>query len=202
MYSHYLEANAYRILGIDPGTNTLGTAIIDIDLITKRMTVAHATTYVGQSMACNYKAHEEVHGPRAARLKAHEENLLGLLHEWKPHTVICESAYMGRFAQAYMALVECICAIEKALYRYNPAMPLLLVDPTTVKKTTGMTGRLRGKDPVREAIASLDCLHFAKGMHLNGLDEHSVDALAVAYVRASEVMRCLEEAPNGLCRRT
>lgn len=197
MYPHYEEANTYRILGIDPGTNTLGTAIVDIDIVTRRITVVKATTYVGQSMASEYKAHEEIHGPRAARLKAHEDNLFALLCEWKPHSVISESAYMGRFAQAYMALVECICAIEKALYRYNPTMPLLLVDPTTVKKTTGMTGKLRGKDPVREAIASLDCLRYAPGVHLGAMDEHSVDALAVAYVRVSELMRCIEESPHG-----
>lgn len=195
MYPHYDAASTYRILGIDPGTNTLGTAILDVNICHRIITVADARTYVGTSMASEYAYYSEVHGSRAARLKAHEENLFNLMYETKPHWVICESSYMGKFAQAYMALTECICAIQRSLYRYNPTLPLQMVDPTTVKKSTGMTGRLRGKDPVKEALADLSYLRYAPGIRLELMDEHSVDAVAVAHVRACEVIQCLKESP-------
>ena len=195
MYHHYDPNVTYRILGIDPGTNTLGTGIIDINLSTRRLMVVSAQTFVGQAMASTYAYYSEIHGQRAARLKAHEENLFLYMCQTQPHSVICESPFMGRFAQAYGALVECIASIHQALYRYNPSLPLKMVDPTTVKKATGMSGPLRGKDTVKQALSELDYLHYVPGVNLALMDEHSVDALAVAHVRAMEIIDCLNEHP-------
>lgn len=188
--------STYRILGIDPGTNTLGAAIIDIDLVTAKTVVSMACTFVGQSMASEYSTYPDVHGERAARLKAHEENLSTVMFNWQPHRVISESAFMGKFAQSYMALVECLVAIKRATMYYNPFIPLEVIDPTTVKKTAGMVGKLRGKEPVRDALAELPYLEFAPGVHLATLDEHSVDAIAIAHTVAVVVRNWVLETQS------
>lgn len=190
--------NTYRILGIDPGTNTLGAAIVDVDLLSAKVRVSMARTFVGTAMSSEYSTHSDVHGDRASRLHAHEENLTSVMYDWRPHRVICESAFMGKFAQSYMALVECIGAIQRAVYRYNPFLPLEVIDPTSVKKMAGMTGRLRGKEPVREALAELPYLEYGQGVRLALLDEHSVDAIAIAHTVALSVRQWVHDDPMAM----
>jgi Holliday junction resolvasome RuvABC endonuclease subunit len=195
MYPLYQPADTYRILALDPGTNTLGSAFLDVDLVRQSMVVAGATTYKAASMSLDYDSYRDTHGDRAARLRAHEENLVHLMAIWRPHAVVCESSFMGKFAQAYAALVECICSIQRATYRYNPSLPLIVIDPTTVKKSTGMVGPLRGKDPVRDALRLIPYLQYAPGINLEALDEHSVDAIAIAHWRAAQVLQWLRDSP-------
>lgn len=187
----YLPAQSLpmRILGIDPGTNTLGVAVIDLDLATKQMTAVLGTTFSGNHLAGNFDYIAEVYGDRAAKLRGHEDNLYYFMHEIQPHCVIAESPYMGRFPQAFSALVECVNSVYRAVLRYNRTMPLLMIDPPSVKKSVGMMGRLAGKEPVRIAVSKLTHLQFAPGFTLDSLDEHGVDALAVAYYRATEIIR-------------
>jgi Holliday junction resolvasome RuvABC endonuclease subunit len=193
MYSNYDPSSTYRILGIDPGTNTLGVCMIDVDLVAQSMTVAMARTFSGTTMSSGYTHFAEVHGERAARLKAHEDNLYCIMREWLPHSVISEDAYMGRFPTAYRALCECIDSIRVSLYRYNPALPLILVDPTTVKKGTGMKViRKAGKAAVAKALSELEYLRYAQNVRLATMDEHSVDAVAVAHYRACQLIECIK----------
>lgn len=180
-----------RILGIDPGTNTLGVAVIDLDLATQQMTAILGKTFSGNQLAGNFNYLAEVYGDRAARLRGHEDNLYYFMHEVQPHCIIAESPYMGRFPQAFSALVECVNSIYRAVLRYNRTMPLLMIDPPSVKKAAGMVGRLAGKEPVRIAMSKLPHLHYAPGFTLDSLDEHGVDALAVAHYRAGEIIRSL-----------
>jgi Holliday junction resolvasome RuvABC endonuclease subunit len=181
----------YRILGIDPGTNTLGVAILDINLSTLSVDIVHAKTYSGQTMSGDHRWFEEVHGGRASRLKSHQENLYAIMVEWNPHFVIAESPYMRKFPQAFAALVECVMAIRAAVIQYDRFMPLALVDPPTAKKSAGMVGKLSGKELVRIALRKLTYLNYAPGIDLEALDEHEVDAIAVAHHRAKEILGIL-----------
>jgi Holliday junction resolvasome RuvABC endonuclease subunit len=184
----------YRVMGIDPGTDTLGTAIIDIDLEKRTMVVAGAETQFGAKMANNFRPFAEVWGERAAKLRAHEENLYEVLYAWQPHSVIIESPFMGRFPQAAFALVECVVSIKRAVYRYNRMMTGPMIDPVSAKKAAGIVGSVKklGKEAVRQHLKRIPYLQYAPGVNLDALDEHSVDAIAVAHYRCLEVVRYLQ----------
>lgn len=86
---------------------------------------------------------------------------------------------MGRFPQSYMALVECVLCIRNAVMQYDYHIPLYSVDPTTAKQSTGMKiTRGSDKEDVRDALRARTDLRWA--VDLETLDEHSVDAVAVA----------------------
>lgn len=173
-----------RVVGIDPGTDTLGFAVLDLYLSTGDLQVTHAETLILQKMLTDYRHEEQIHGGRTARLVALEERLFIYFEHYQPHAICAESPFLHRFPQAFAALTECVSFIRRAVMRYDRYKPLEMVDPPTAKKAVGAAVK-RGmtKDDVKTAIAKLPLL-YAEGVDLDAFDEHGVDALAVAYHQA------------------
>lgn len=178
---------AYRIIGIDPGTDTLGVAVLDLDLLNGQISLVEARTFDGTQLARPYSAIAGVHGDRQARLLAHEDNLYGYFNYIQPHSVIAESPFMRKFPAAYAALTECIVHIRRGLMRYDAFMALHMVDPPTAKKAVGAVAKGSNKDGVKTAILKLPTLLNPYRIDIAALDEHSIDAIAVGYVRAQEL---------------
>lgn len=188
-----------RIAGIDPGSNTLGVSIIDVEIdAPHRATIIDARTFVGAQMLGPYRELAEVYGDRFARLRALEFSLLDYFHEMMPHSIISESPYMSRFAATYAALTECMTSIRRAVAGYNSRLPLITIDPASVKVGVKVSGKSGDKELMRQAVLGLtDPSHPANahGLRLENpyqlplhlLDEHSIDSLAVAFSRVQVV---------------
>lgn len=184
MHTPRPDEQPLRVVGIDPGTETLGFGVLDLYLSTGELRVAHAETVDLVKLVSDFRHEEKVHGARTARLMALEERLFIYFEHYQPHAICSESPYMGRFPQAFAALTECVSYVRRAVVRYDRYMPLEMVDPPTAKKAVGVVVK-RGitKDDVKVALEKLD-LVYAAGVDLKQFDEHSIDALAVAYYQA------------------
>lgn len=178
-----------RVVGIDPGTETLGFTVLDLYLSSKRKVVQACFTVETTPMLRDYKVELATHNTRTARLMALEDRLFILFEQFQPNVVAAETPFLSRFPQAFAALTECYSYIRRAVHRYDRYMPLEGIDPPTAKKGVGVLVK-RGvtKDDVAKAIGKLTDLEFAEGISLEGLDEHSVDSIAVAYTIGSELL--------------
>lgn len=173
---------AFRVIGVDPGTENLGFSVLELDLLAGGVTVIHSETIVARKMMSDYRHEEERQGGRYARLMAIEDRLFITFSQFAPQSVCAESPFLQkRFPLAYSALTECVTTVRRALYRFDPYLSLGTVDPPTAKKAVGMVIK-KGmtKDDVSVAIAKLP-LTYANGIQLSKLDEHQVDSIAVAY---------------------
>ena len=56
-----------RVVGIDPGTDTLGVACLELDLLSLRVTLADAHTLHGSRFVPARRGLEAVHGARFTR---------------------------------------------------------------------------------------------------------------------------------------
>lgn len=184
-------SSRYRILGIDPGTDTLGASVLEVDLVTREVVLLESSTFDGTQLARYFTNVATWHGDRAARLMAHEANLYGYMVFMQPHSVIAESPFLRKFPQAFAALTECMSHIRRAVIRYDPFMPLLQIDPPTVKLAMGVGKKGSTKDDVKRGLIA----EIIAGRILNPnnidielLDEHSVDSIAVAYTRARFIL--------------
>lgn len=168
------------IVGIDPGSETLGVCILSFDAAFTLIKV-EAATYRGSKLPVRDDI-RLTHGDRAARIQAHYDNLLGILLQYQPIVVTCESPFfMAARPQAYGALTEVVTMIRNALQTYRPNLDLGLIDPPSVKKAVGAKGNA-DKVGVREAILRMvGQIPFVGPITLDRLDEHSLDAFAVAY---------------------
>jgi len=177
----------FRIAGFDPGAN-LGLTYLEDALDGSNPIVRRVETEKLNPAEYGYKEIAEVHGNRVVRLMIMYDSVTQFLREVKPHGVVVEGNYLGRFANAFASLVECVQVIRSAVYAYDPFMPLHLVDPTTVKTNIGMV-KIRGtdKEDVRKALSNLKSLDW-DGINIDDLDEHSIDSVAIAYYYASVLL--------------
>ena len=170
--------NEYRIVGIDPGTITLGVALLGFDLQSEKLHLIEATTYSSEEMIHRYPNLRDTHGDRFAKIYAHRMNLLNYFRYKQPHAISSEAPFFGRLPQPYAALTECVYSIRLATLDYDICCPLHVYDPATVKKNVGVSGKSGDKTAMRNAVKKLA---VAEDEVIDTLDEHAVDAIAVAY---------------------
>jgi len=194
-----LSPEKYRACGIDPGTDTLGYAIVIMDVDTLKISLEKVDTYFAAKATRKLPDLGDLLGPRTVRLDWHRDNLIEQFKEDKPHTVTVESPFLGRFATAFEALIECRTAIRRAILTYRDSLSMELIDPLSVKKAMGALtpfpkgkkakkGKRRkkatGKTKEEIKLALMKLKDVDWGDHdLTALDEHSIDAIAVALYR-------------------
>lgn len=181
-----LDQAICRIIGIDPGSTTLGFSVLEYDARTLKIIRTYAYTFNAGKMKLNLLDIES-HSERYARIYELMEAIYGGFVDLQPNFVICESPFMAmRRPQAYGALVEVVFAIRSALRKYDPIMSLDLIDPPSAKNAVGAAGNAK-KEQVFAALKKiLGEIHFDEelsGCSFDDLDEHSIDGIAIAYSR-------------------
>jgi hypothetical protein len=88
---------------------------------------------------------------------------------------------MGKFAQSFAALTECLFMLKQVVYNYDNYKQLELIDPPSVKKAVGAKGSGSNKDLIKNSLMEIARLENWHLPLIESLDEHSVDATAVAY---------------------
>lgn len=174
------------VMGIDPGSDTLGVSFIYYNVRTSRIDKTVAMTLRGSRMISGSPI-VDIHGVRATRIHMLSERLYALMCEYNPMVVVSESPFFAvRMPQAYGALTEVVCAIRNALWRYDWTMVLELIDPPRVKQAVGAAGnadKFAVSAALQERYHLLNYDAAKSGLVFSALDEHSIDAIAVAYSR-------------------
>lgn len=166
-------------LSIDPGTNSLGITINGVDFRTKEKQVLHSTTVHIDKLA-EIKYGDTIvltHGLRYAKVHCCYEVVLKFLIDWNIQAVVSESPYMGRFPQAFGALVECVQAMRNAVFQYNPYLTFNTIDPATIKKSLGVKGNSGDKNAMTVAVGNM----LNGSYDIQYLDEHAIDSIAVGH---------------------
>lgn len=180
------------VIGIDPGSDTLGFACIHYDLKTMGILRSYSKTFKASKMTLS-PITKQTHGNRYARIFKLSEVLLEMFQEINPTHVVCESPFMAmRRPQAYGALMETVFAIRTALRQFDEGMALDLIDPPSAKNAVGAAGNAK-KEQVQAALSKLlDVIKYDEaelGVEFSKLDEHSIDALAIAYSRVKKLQQ-------------
>lgn len=195
------------IIGIDPGSDTLGVGVIHFDVATLEIVSSKAFTLNGTRNGRGTFA-TEIHGDRLGRIESHRERLLEVFQYYQPLEIACESPFMSRrMPSAFGALTETVSAVRQALMQYDVWKLLNLIDPPTVKRSIGVagnTGGPEGKKLMMQAIQRIaEILAYDGEIPIELLDEHSVDGLAVAFCHFTQLMEALclhtsSSLPQGL----
>jgi Holliday junction resolvasome RuvABC endonuclease subunit len=126
------------------------------------------------------------HSERFARIDTLGLNILDILRYHQPIAVVCESPFFNsKRPQAFAALIEATNMIRQTVWAYDRSIGLDLVDPPSVKRAVGAKGNA-GKDDVHTAVTAIGELNYEGLLPLSSLDEHSIDAIAVAYSKLIE----------------
>ncbi|WP_233874149.1 hypothetical protein [Paraburkholderia adhaesiva] len=178
------------IAGIDPGSVHLGTTILRLNLATLAITGTSARTLEAPREGAGLWT-TQLFGERIARIASLEDALLAFFREADPCMIACEAPFINlRRPQAHGVLTEVICGIRRAVMRYDTWKPLYLIDPARVKNAVGAKGNA-DKAAIKAAVLHLRDLHYDGEIPLTLLDEHSLDAIAVAYAHRKAWMESL-----------
>jgi Holliday junction resolvasome RuvABC endonuclease subunit len=180
--------SVYRIVGIDPGTDTLGIAVLDVDVQSRSVEIVRLYTLHASRNVDPLSAASVFRGSRYAQIQYLEKAMSSLFVNLMPSAIVHESPFMGRFPEAYRALAECIGAIRRACDQYNPTLLIESVDPPTAKLAVGAkVGRDSTKDTVKQAVLAMQ-LPCSNVVDLSLASEHAIDAIAVAYWKAKKLI--------------
>lgn len=171
-----------RILALDPGTVTLGSAIIDVDGRNYDFKIIYGHTFDTTQSVKLFDNLPSVRPSRDARLIAHRQNLLELFLQTQPDIIVTETPFARRGKMsAYDALLEFQGMLRCVLYSYCRSMSLKRITPTVAKNALGVSHIKTSKDDVQKAVMSKLSEHVIDGVDLSLFDEHTIDSIAVGY---------------------
>lgn len=174
------EKNITCIVGIDPGSTKLGVSIIYFDILTLELISCESYTFDANKLnGLDWLTLS--HTDRVHRLFKHKENLLNIFRRCNPICVTVESPFINmKRPQAFGALTEVFFCIRQAVIEYDVWCGFYSVEPSNVKRAVGAMGNA-DKQAVKSALIQINELMNKSVQPLDTLDEHSIDALAVAY---------------------
>lgn len=184
------ELTKLRVMSIDPGTNSLGLSVHELNITHGTMVVLDAYTVNVPRVMNLYCADTLFYqDERVAKLKAVEYAVANYARSWEIERAVSEAPYMGKFPAAYAALVSCINAIRSGCSNYDSTLYLDIIDPATVKKMLGVPGNSGDKSLIAKAIEKSETIDTSL-IDVSDMDEHSLDSIAVghAYFRLNYLM--------------
>lgn len=176
----------FSIVGIDPGSDTMGISEVRVDITTMQIVQTSAWTIKGSKMANEDSWLSVMHSFRLARIRALKETLIHTFNDIDPTVITCESPfYNPRRPNAYGVLVEVLTAVRDAVIEYDIWKPLYLIDPSSIKKSVSAPGNA-DKNVMKTMVCKLNeqgVLKYSGKVEIQDLDEHSIDAIATAYCK-------------------
>ncbi len=170
------------IVGVDPGTNTMGLASITFDCETFKIHSCFANTYHSEKLP-GFSYLFELHPDRMMKLYRHKQNVYNFLCDLQPIALVIESPFINmRMPGAVGALTEVVLCVKQAAIEYDYYMPIYMIEPSNVKRAIGVSGAA-DKNNVRAGLQNNKELLQAFNGSIDHLDEHSVDAVCVAYAQ-------------------
>lgn len=168
----------FQLLGIDPGTFTMGYSCIKANVHSPHAVMnAIAWTDMGPKLPGYVKYNAFLYDDKFARLEAHKKKLREILETYEPTHIACEAPfYNPSRPNAYAALVEVTTLVREVVYAWDPQIAVNFFAPSQVKKAFKAKGGK--KEQMAEAFELMTELHFPG---TEDIDEHAIDALAVAY---------------------
>ena len=177
--SCFNDIKTFNVLGIDPGTDTIGFSILKVSIDDLTIEEANPWTEKVSRFIDEESFEVEVHSAKFSRLNKISEKLLTILDTFRPALVFSEAPFFNRLRpNAYAPLIETVFTIQKTLHSWDNFKPLYMIDPSSVKIAVGARAR-SDKIEVKQAIIKIP--ELTKLINFDKLDEHSIDATAVAY---------------------
>ena len=184
------DESTFTILSIDPGTTTLGFAIIKVDILTDKIVEAFAWTVDATRLAFYLDETVNLHGDKFARIISHKRNFENVLRFYKPLVVAAETPFFNRRRpSAGGPLFEFFSTLEQTVFEWDRYKPIYKFEPRTVKLKVGATAGAK-KHEVKAALEDIDEL---KDVSMSFLDEHAIDALAVGYTYLQQLRKSRKE---------
>ncbi len=174
-----------RFISVDPGVN-LGVSCLEVNLKTRKILVLDSHTLKLNDIADGYYADLVEHqGLALARIIIIEDALKKYIEHWVPDYAVHETAFsahgrqFGGSIESFASLRENILGIKLAICRYNRTLPIIAINPSTVKYVV-VGVKSDDKDQIKKALITKEDLDLSN-VDLEYADQHELDSIAIGY---------------------
>ena len=194
---HYLMDKTMVVVGIDPGTDTVGYSCGIMDTETGALELCSAITLYGGKMlkAVDHETMKIRYGNMISRLMLLGTEVGKMLDKECPDLLIIEDFFKGRgkSIQTFAALARAQQTFLMAAWMNVPLCDTQLIMPSIGKRSFGVPTNSGDKELMIAAVPHLVNTTYAEGL-IEGITEHSADAVAqvYAYVDAYRKLHGLE----------
>jgi len=179
--------NTFKIISIDPGTDKLGLAVMDVTYENFNISKTVAKTIIASRHVDEDAWISQIHGYRMARIQKLKTILVQNFDKIEPAFIVCESPFFNpRRPGAFQPLAEILFAIKEAVLEHNSWLPLNLIDPSTIKKSVNAPGNA-DKVVMKKFVSSLTDIGYEGDVKIEDLDEHAIAAIAVGYCQVKNL---------------
>lgn len=171
----------FRYISLDPGGNSFGWAVLDVDLENdEAVIIAAGTLKRNKLLNAAHKDLVEKNGEFAVAWNLIAEALYELFSLWGPNAIAYETAHYkkGRIS-AFKSLVTAAAIINSVAFSYNSDLYVTGYQPNAGKKAVGVKAGSKDKSLVMEAVKRTMKIGWADETLSNSLDEHACDAVAI-----------------------
>lgn len=166
------------ILSIDPGVNSCGLSIIELNRDDSIKLLKVETLYP-EKLIHLYKDIDFIHGPRFTKVSIITKYIFNLLLDYEVDKVVSEMGYYNpKRPGAFAALIEIISAIRYTVFSYSNSTTFDVIDPSSIKNAVSVGGGSSDKNDMKTAILNYKNIEY-NNIEISNLDEHSIDSIAV-----------------------
>jgi Holliday junction resolvasome RuvABC endonuclease subunit len=183
------RADNLRVIAIDPGTNSCGFSILELNLVTWDITVQESITIKANYVLKSRKTLADMIGEKDAKLSGYADILKSFLERWEPDCMVIENPYMGKFAATFGALKEQLMVFRLVAWQFDKRMSVSLIEPSPVKQNMGVSGKSGDKDLMTKALKSRSDVSYSDNVRLIDLDEHSIDSICIGLYEIDKIKR-------------
>jgi len=180
-----------NVLGIDPGTTTLGCCKMEVDNLSRAL-VGYETHNISSPFEyTNTYLRDNVHGDLtpAERMRIILDAIFRALDTWVPDLIVIEEPFMNkRKPGAFKPLYQQVLAYQAELSAAYPDAINLLYSVQEIKSSIGVSGK-KGKEPVYEGVLAHSELYPLLTSNHELLSEHEIDAIVIAYTGVRNYLR-------------
>ncbi len=176
------DLTGLTLISIDPGLNNVGVAIYKIELLPVfKICRIEAFTLSAPRLVDDCGLDDEDYSERTIKRHVILRHFKKILENHTPDIVVCESPFFNpKMPSSFAVLTEVVASLFDQVILFNSRCQFSVLAPKLVKKTFSIAGK-KGKDVVKEAVAAVSLLTDVLVNDIDGLDEHSIDAIAVGY---------------------
>ena len=160
------------VLGIDPSSNFIGLAIVEIDLKTFTPKIIN-THCINLKSIRDFPDNKEPIYYKAYVVRKYMMNLLG---EYAFDKVVYEKPFINRlFMNAFPPVNSITTVMLECIHSFDPTIAITPYSPKEIKK--GVGDAKADKDKMKILVNNLDWVDI----NIDGISEHEIDALAVIH---------------------
>lgn len=170
-----------KMVSIDPGLNTCGISIYELNTLTHEIVSISAFTIETEKLTDSSGLYTDIVSERFIKIYKLCNCIASIVSATGAKIVVSEAPFYNRFMpMAYGALLEVVSSIQHAIIALDNSIVFTSYAPQQVKMSVGAAGK-KGKDIVKTSIEKVSQIFDKIISDYELLDEHSIDAIAVGF---------------------